>query len=293
MNGTKIAVVGAGAVGCYFGGLLAKAGHDVTLIGRARHVDAIRRDGLRFEKGGAVEMIRVGASTEIDAAREAELILVSVKTLDTEATGLALAGFPRKVVSLQNGVDNAEKLCAAGLDAHPCVVYVGCSMAGPGHVFHTGRGDLAVGPALHAEAAMFEAASIPCRVTERIDAELWRKLILNCAYNALSALTRCRYGQIVEFEGTRRILIGAVEETIAVANALGITFDEDMVAASIALAGPLNLTVSSTAQDIALGRKTEIDSLNGYVARRGRELGVATPVNEMLRSLVKLREEAT
>lgn len=289
----KIAVVGAGAVGCYFGGLLSKAGHDVTLIGRAKHVEAIQRDGLRFEKAGVVEMIRAGASTEIDAAREAELILVSVKTLDTEATGEALAGFVRTVVSLQNGVDNAEKLCAAGLDAHSCVVYVGCSMAGPGHVFHTGRGDLAVGPALQTEAAMFEAAGIPCRVTEKIGAELWRKLILNCAYNALSALTRCRYGQIVEFDGTRKILIGAVEETIAVASALGITFDEDMVAASIALAGPLNATVSSTAQDIALGRKTEIDSLNGHVARRGRELAVATPVNEMLRSLVKLLEEAT
>jgi len=289
----KIAVVGAGAVGCYFGGLLAKAGHDVTLIGRARHVDAIQRDGLRFEKSGVVEMIRAGASTELDAAREAELILVSVKTLDTEATGTTLAGVASRVLSLQNGVDNAEKLRAAGLDAHPCVVYVGCSMAGPGHVFHTGRGDLAVGPALTAEAAMFEAAGIPCRVTEKIDAELWRKLILNCAYNALSALTRCRYGQIAEFEGTRKILIGAVEEMIAVAGALGITFDEDMVAASIALAGPLNATVSSTAQDIALGRKTEIDSLNGYVARRGRELGVATPVNETLRALVKLREEAT
>jgi 2-dehydropantoate 2-reductase len=289
----KIAVAGAGAVGCYFGGLLAKAGHDVTLIGRARHVEAIRRDGLRFEKGGVVEMISVGASEEIDAARGAELILVSVKTLDTAATGVALKGVSCKVISLQNGVDNAEQLCAAGLDAHPCVVYVGCSMAGPGHVFHTGRGDLAVGPLLREQATVFEAAGIPCRVTERIDAELWRKLILNCAYNALSALTRCRYGQIAEFEGTRRILIGAVEETIAVANAIGITFDEDMVAASIALAGPLHATVSSTAQDIALGRKTEIDSLNGYVARRGRELGVATPVNEMLRALVKLRESAT
>lgn len=289
----KIAVVGAGAVGCYFGGLLARAGHDVTLVGRAKHVEAIRRDGLRFEKGGVVEMIRAGASTEVDAAREAELILVSVKTLDTEATGAALAGFNKTVISLQNGVDNAEKLCASGLDAHPCVVYVGCSMAGPGHVFHTGRGDLAVGPALRAHAAMFETAGIPCRVTERIDTELWRKLILNCAYNALSALTQCRYGRIAEFDGTRRILIGAVEETIAVANAIGITFDEDMVAASIALAGPLNATVSSTAQDIALGRKTEIDSLNGYVARRGREAGVATPFNETLRALVKLREEAT
>ena len=121
----RIAVVGAGAVGCYFGGLMALGGLPVTLIGRARHVDAIRQRGLLLDKDGGRHVIPIEASTDVADARDAELVLVSVKTLDTESTARELAGLlPRgaQVVSLQNGVDNAERMRVAGLDAESAVV---------------------------------------------------------------------------------------------------------------------------------------------------------------------------
>src|ERR671922_2009683 len=111
----KVAVMGAGAVGCYYGGMLARAGREVTLIGRAQHVEAIRRAGLRFETKTLDERVRVQASTEPAGVRGAELVLFCVKSQDTEAAGKALAPYLAReaaIVSLQNGVDNAERLAA-------------------------------------------------------------------------------------------------------------------------------------------------------------------------------------
>jgi 2-dehydropantoate 2-reductase len=131
----RVAVVGAGAVGCYYGGMLARAGARVTLIGRPVHVEAVRRDGLVLERQGAREHVPVDASTDVAAAAGATLVLVCVKSGDTEEVARALAPHLSRdptVVSLQNGVDNAARmrpLLAATVLA--CVVYVGCEMAGP------------------------------------------------------------------------------------------------------------------------------------------------------------------
>src|SRR5262249_27685043 len=139
----RIAVLGAGAVGCYFGGLLARAGAPVTLIGRPQHVEAMSQNGLRIETSQFDERISVSASTNINAVRDAQIILFSVKTLDTEDAAKLLAPHllgGATVISLQNGVDNVERTRrAAGIDAVAAVVYVAAAMAGPGHVKHNGR----------------------------------------------------------------------------------------------------------------------------------------------------------
>lgn len=304
----RIAVVGAGAVGCYFGGMLARVGAPVTLIGRAPHVDAINRAGLLIDGIHFKERIPVSASTELGAARDAQLILFSVKTVDTEGTAKLLAPHLARntiVVSLQNGVDSVEHIrTASGIRAIPAVVYVAVAMAGLGQVKHTGRGDLIIGnpsagpdsdrSQLEEVAATFVRAGVPCRISENVAADLWEKLIMNCAYNAASALCRSQYGRILQDPGAVEVMKRVVKEAVAVADASGIQLAEDaMIAAVLKLGKAMPATLSSTAQDIARGKPTEIDSLNGFLVRKGSELGVPTPVNQALHVLVKLLEQST
>lgn len=304
----RIAVVGAGAVGCYFGGMLARAGAPVTLIGRAPHVEAINRDGLFIDSVKFQERVSISASTEIGAARDAQLVLFSVKTVDTENTAKLLAPYLAPdaiVVSLQNGVDNAERIdFAAGIEAIPAVVYIAAAMSGLGRVKHSGRGDLIVGnpsPSHHASesdvaevAATFTRAGVPCRVSENITVELWEKLIMNCAYNAISALSRNKYGSIARDASSIDVMKRVVVEAVAVGEAAGVRLSAESMFAAVLKLGSVAMpeALSSTAQDIARGKPTEIDSLNGFLVRRGAEMGVAVPVNETLYSLVKLLEQA-
>lgn len=303
----SVAVLGAGAVGCYYGGLLARAGVPVTLIGRAAHVEAIRRDGLVIEWADRRETVRLDAATGVDAARGADLVLVCVKSPDTSDAGRSLALHLRPdtvVASLQNGVDNADRLRAVlSQPVLAAVVYVGAYMNGPGIVRHTGRGDLVLGAAradrerpgiagrLAAVAALFERAGIRCPVSDDIDAALWTKLVINCAFNAISALGRARYGRMAREPRVRALMEGTVRESVAVARAAGVALDErKLVGAVWGVADALPEQYSSTAQDVLRGKPTEIDALNGFVAERGAALGVETPINRTLHALVKLRE---
>src|SRR5271154_973427 len=191
----RIAVLGAGAVGSYFGGMLARAGAPVTLIGRPRHVEAITRDGLFLDSANFQEHISVTSSTSESAARDADIVLLCVKTVDTEDAAKALApylGVGAVLISLQNGVDNVERIrFATNIAAVPAVVYVAAAITAPGRIKHSGRGDLVIG-SFPAIAATFARAGIPCRVSENIEADLWTKMIMNCAYNAISALDRAK-----------------------------------------------------------------------------------------------------
>jgi 2-dehydropantoate 2-reductase len=301
----RIAVMGAGAVGCYFGGMLARAGTPVTLIGRARHVEAIQRDGLLLETLHFRQQIPIAASSDVGAAQDADIVLFCVKAYDTEEAAQALAPHLRSgalVLSLQNGVDNVERVrSAAKIEAIPAVVYVAVATSAPARIRHSGRGDLIIGELpgsvrkhdLPTIAATFERASIPCRVSGNIEADLWTKMIMNCAYNAISALGRSQYGPIVQNPWTRGVMTLVTEEAIAVACAAGVRLPEGVVEVVLKLADTMSQATSSTAQDIARGSRTEVDSLNGYVVRLGAQLGVATPVNQTLHGLVKLLEEST
>jgi 2-dehydropantoate 2-reductase len=304
-----IAVLGAGAVGCYFGGMLARAGAPVTLIGRPAHVEAIARSGLLLESARFRERIPMTAATGVEAARGAAVVLLCVKAPDTEEAVTALvphlAG-EAVFVSLQNGVDNVERIRAvADVDVIAAGVYVGAEMSAPGCVRHTARGDLVIGDMprrdpndearrrrLESLAAHFVRAEVPCRVSDDVEADLWMKLLINCAYNAISALSRSRYGRMASDPRVREVMRRVVEEAVAVARAAGVRLaDIDHAGAVLKLADSMTETISSTAQDILRGKHTEIDALNGHVARRGAELGVATPVNQTLYALVKLLEE--
>ena len=296
----KIAVMGAGAVGCYYGGMLARAGHDVTLIGRPQHVDAVMRDGLLLETQRFTAHVSMHASTEPSAVAGASLVLFCVKSTDTDNAAALLRPHLMPgalLLTLQNGVDNADRLQAAlpEQEVSAAVVYVATEMAGPGHVKHHGRGELIIAASRRSAdiAAVLAEAGIPTEVSDNVPGALWAKLILNCAYNALSAITQLPYGRLVsgaEGEAVQSVLRDVVNECLAVAQAAGITVPGDVWAAVERIAQTMPMQFSSTAQDLARGKRSEIDHLNGHVLRQGQALGIATPANRMLHTLVKLLE---
>ncbi|CAN5198877.1 2-dehydropantoate 2-reductase [soil metagenome] len=293
---TRIAVMGAGAVGCYYGGMLARAGHSVVLIGRPDHVQAIARDGLRLEAHGRDEHIALEASTEPDDVRGAKLVLFCVKSTDTEPAAAQMQPHLEPdalLLTLQNGVDNAERLrLVITQPVAAAVVYVATEMAGPGHVRHHGRGELVIEPSAGSAAVqqMLIAAGVPTEISANVRGALWAKLILNCAYNALSAISRLPYGRLVQGFGVTDVMRDVVAECLSVAAADGVEVAGDVPAAVARIAQSMPSQYSSTAQDLMRGKKSEIDHLNGFVLRRGEALGIATPANRVLHTLVKLIE---
>lgn len=294
----NVAIMGAGAIGCYYGALLAQAGHSVVLIGRPVHVDAVNRDGLLLETQAFKGHLPVRGSTDASAIAEADLVLFCVKSQDTESAGLSIASHLKPgtpVLSLQNGVDNAERLqTAIGQAVIPTVVYIGTEMAGPGHVRHHGHGELIIGaaPQSAALARLFVEAGNPARVAENVAEILWQKLITNCAYNALSAVSQLTYGPLLEVDGATDVICNVVQECVAVARARGVATPDDIIERTLALGARMPGQASSTAQDLARGKSTEIDYLNGYIVRKGVSLGIATPTNLALLVMVKLRERS-
>ena len=332
----RVAVVGAGAVGCFYGGMLARAGLSVTFIGRPVHIEAMQRDGLRLSSASFDEHIHVEASTDIAAVAGAALVLFCVKSTDTESTGTELAPHlapEARVLSLQNGVDNAPRLQAVlKRTVAPAVVYVGSEMGGPGHVRHLGRGELVIpadigtttstelaeqdddtaasaAAALNATlaplpvddpgltsadiVALFARAGVPVELSDNVLGALWGKLLLNCGYNAISAITDIPYGRMAALPGIARTVHDAVVECLAVAGALQVAIPGDVWAAVDRIATSMPGQVSSTCQDLRRGKPTEIDHLNGFIVREGERLGIATPLNRALHALVKALEAKT
>jgi 2-dehydropantoate 2-reductase len=275
---------------------LARASHDVVLIGRPDHVAAIERDGLRLETKTFDERIRLSASTDVRAIAGAKLVLLCVKSTDTEASAAEMRphlAADAVLITLQNGVDNAERLrLVAEQTVLAAVVYVATEMAGPGHVKHHGRGELVVetSAASEAFAQMFIAAQVPTELSDNVRGALWAKLILNCAYNALSAIAQLPYGRLVQGEGVDKVMRDVIAECVAVANAEGVRLPGDVEAAAHRIAVTMPTQFSSTAQDLARGKRSEIDHLNGHIVRRGEARGIATPVNRTLHALVRLIE---
>src|SRR6516225_9911677 len=272
----RIAVVGAGAVGGYFGGMFARAGAPTVFIGRKHFADAVNSKGLVLDKSEGQERIKAKATVDMSAVRDCPLILFSVKANDTLSTAKEIAPFVRPdvtVVCLQNGVDNADQVrAAANVTAVPAVVYVAVSVPESGRVKHLARGDLIIGPPSERTrhlADLFVRAGIPCRVSHNIEGELWLKLLRNCALNAISALGHVRYGRIAQSDDAKKLMAEVVLEVLAVARAAGIVLPgvddhESGMAAAMEIATQMADAFSSTAQDLDRGQPTEIDALNGY-----------------------------
>ena len=303
-----IAVVGAGAVGSFYGAMLARAGHSVTLIGRAAHVQAIERNGLKLDLATAsgTEIIRIEASSDLTCLRTADLVLFCVKSTDSASVALQIAPYLAQhalIMSLQNGVENASLIARHLPNAViPSVVYVATEIPAPGCVKHHGRGELVIGTMQDSRLSdplktlknivdLFDSAQVPVQISQNVMAELWSKLMINCAFNAISGLAQIQYEKLAALPSVRSTQAALVREVIAVAQADGIHLSEPVALEAVAqIYVTMGSQKSSTAQDMARSKPSEIDHLNGFIVRRGQELGVATPVNQALFALVKLVE---
>lgn len=304
-----IAVVGAGAVGCYFGGMLARAGHQVTLIGRKNHVDAILKNGLLMTCQTFEAHQPILASTDISAIKNANLILVCVKSPDSETTAEQMKPYLKKdavVLSLQNGVDNAERLQSKlSQNTYAAVVYVATAMAGDGHLKHFGRGELVIGrprmpgnteSEVHQEnlqliAELFNTSSVPTEISADISKSLWSKFLVNCTYNGISAIGQTTYGDMTNVPDIWQLIQKLTIEFLAVAKAEGIEISfEDAMQMNEQIKLTMSGQRSSTAQDLARKKPTEIDYLNGLIVRKGKQYNIPTPSHETVYTLVKLLE---
>jgi 2-dehydropantoate 2-reductase len=295
-----IGIMGAGAIGCYYGALLAQGGHTVTLVGRQSFVDRVRETGLLLDIAGRTVTPAVDASADPADLAACDLLIFSVKSGDTEEAGRQIAPYVRRstpILSFQNGVDNADRLrhILPGHDVIPVVVYVAAELLEPGHVKHNGRGEIVLGPSGRSDeiARLFSDAGVPATVSDKVREALWLKLTVNCAYNALSAIPHLPYGQLVTVDGVADVISDVIDECRSVGRWMGIHLSEKDVESVLSLARSMPDQYSSTAQDVARGKKSEIDHINGYVVQKGRELGIPTPVNRVLHVLVKLLEESS
>ena len=299
----SIAIVGAGALGSFMAARLRLSGAALRLIGRPAQVQALRRGGLVLHGAGTPQPVDVQADTDIASVQGADLVLVAVKSADTATVAQQLAPWLQAgavVLSLQNGVENAALLMQALPQARvvAALAYIAAAQPEPGQVQHHGGNELVIGdvsaPAvspLPALARLLEGAGFVVRVSADVQAELWRKLIVNSAWNAVSALTQTAYGVIATQAGIAELQQAVLNEAVAVAQADGVQLSMPALQAAVqAVALKMAPQRSSTAQDLARGRPSEIDHLNGYIVRRAAVHGMAAPMNQALWALVKLAE---
>ncbi len=310
----RVLVAGAGALGSVFGGFLRLAGHEVVLLGRAAHMDAVRRDGLRIDGiWGAHHVTGLVSVTDLDAIQgRFDAILITVKSFDTETAAQAVAARvePDGVfISLQNGLGNAEAIHrgTGSRRVLGCRVIFGARLEAPACVRVTVYADpVLVGVPLAADdaeltdlaqhwAQRFAAAGIPAQYCVDVIAALWGKVFYNAALNPLGALLGVHYGALAENVETRAVMDQVIDEAFAVAVAEGVSLPWPLATAyrEIFYERLVPSTYdhrSSMLQDIERGRPTEIEAINGEVWRRGARHGMLTPANELLTRLLRAHQ---
>jgi 2-dehydropantoate 2-reductase len=301
----RIGVVGPGALGSLFAGLLAMAGHDVRLLGRrAEQTESIDRDGVVVERDGVERRAFVRAATDPARLGPVDLAIVLVKATDTAAAARALPallGYDAPALSLQNGLGNVDAL-AAVLGSRRVlggVTSQGATTLAVGRVRHAGFGPTSIAEATgvlseraRTIAALLDRAGLPTTAYADAAPLIWGKLIANAAINPLGALLRCTNGETVERPAARELFYGLAREAGAVARALHVELPfDDPARHAECVARITSGNRNSMLQDVENGRRTEIDAINGAIARLGPEHGVPTPINAFVASLIRALED--
>lgn len=300
----RMAVVGSGGIGGYYGGRLGEAGHDVVFVARGAHLDALRRRGLTVRTPAGESTVRVTAVAGTGDVAPVDLVLFCVKSYDTDTAAHllpALMAPHTAVLTLQNGVDNADTIGAVVGPAAvvPGVVYVALQLAGPGVVVRTGgegrivfgERDGSLGERVRSIAAAFAAGAIAHEVSTEIDRVAWEKFLFITGIGGVTALARVGIGSILGTVEGRALLGAACEEIVAVARAEGVPLRPGSAEAAIAQAATVSPSWrSSMARDFEDGRRLEVDALSGAVVRRGRRAGVPTPVHQAILACLSLHQ---
>ncbi|MBI3814954.1 MAG: 2-dehydropantoate 2-reductase [Nitrospinae bacterium] len=321
----EILIIGAGAVGGYFGGLLAKgrdnsAGSlDVTFLARGEHLKAIQERGLSIKSIKGDFNIRVRAVERLPDAEKFDLIIFAVKSYDLPDACQNIknaVGDNTIIMSLLNGVDSEDIVGSFfGMEkVIGSVAFIGAQILEPGVISHTAAGMITIGelnnpinPPLiplykrgtegdlrgtggrcEEILRIFESAGVPIKLSEDINKDIWSKMVWNVGFNAITAITGSMVSDVLAVPESRKVVEMAMKETVDVAREKGIKITDDIVEKTISKTLKAGAIKTSMLQDIENGKKTEIDSINGAIVRMGREMGIPVPVNETLYGIVKI-----
>ena len=297
----RIAIVGAGGVGGYFGGRLAAAGSDVRFLARGAHLDALRTRGLTLHSfRGDLHLPAVTASDNPDEIGPADIVLFTVKLYDAEAATRLLApliGPETAVIPLQNGVDGVEIVSRAVGREHTAggTVYVAAVVSEPGAIRHSALDHLFFGeldgtrsPRLQRLLDACTPAGFEVTLSENIQIDIWTKFVRLSVFSGMTAVTRCAIGRIVADPDLFEMLRTAARETMAVARAKGVGLPDHVIDdIDRAYRGLPPHMKSSMLEDLERGRRLELPWLSGAVVRIGREVGVPTPTHQFIETVLK------
>ncbi len=298
----KVLVMGAGAVGGYFGGVLARRGEDVTLIARGEQLKAIRERGLRVESAAhGAFVVRPRAVERADGTWQADLVLYCVKSYDSPQAIEAMrpaVGPATTVLTLQNGVGSGDALAAAFGRGRVLLgaAYIEAMRKAPGVVAQAGSQRIVFGeedgrrtPRALRVLDTLKGAGIDAVLSPDIHRDLWNKLIFICALSGMSCITRASFAEVLDTPETLELTWRVMREAEAVGRARGIPLDKDIVEATMAeFQATKQDLISSMYLDLQAGNPLELDVINGAVVRIGRELGVPTPVNEFIVACLRI-----
>ncbi len=301
----KIVMMGAGAMGSLFGGLLSRSGEEAWLVDiQKEHIQAIGSFGLTVEVSGKLQLLGVNATTDVTSVGKADLVIFFVKTYHMEkavSDALALEKEDTLFLSLQNGLGNEEWICKK-IDPKKVMLGVtghGATLLGPGHIRHAGWGKTFIGELDHRItdrairlAQMFCDAGIETEVSSDIQTHVWNKLLVNVGINALTALTGFKNGQLLDYPETTRLMEKLVFEAVGVAKKKGVRIEENPIEKVRKAIQATAENRSSMGQDFDYKRQTEIDAINGAVVREAQQLGISAPFNQAVTDLVKAIEKS-
>lgn len=300
----KTVIIGAGAMGSLFGGLLSLSGQEVWLVDVWKeHIDTICSKGLTIEEKGTLRNISIQASTDVRSIEKADLVLYFVKTYHTQKAvtdSLILEKEDTLFLTLQNGLGNEETICKQ-VDRKKVILGVtgqGATLLGPGQIRHAGWGKTYVGELdgqrtdrINQVAQMFHRSGIETEVSSHIHDLIWEKLFVNVGLNALAAITGLKNGQILDHPETLRIMETLVNEAIEVAIKKGIRIEGNPIERVKTVIEATRENRCSMGQDLDRKRRTEIDAINGAVVREAERLGISVPYNQMITDMIKVIEK--
>jgi len=296
----RVAVMGAGAVGGYFGARLAGASNDVAFIARGPHLAALRRQGLTLESPQGNLHIRDALFTDdLSQVGVVDLVLFCVKSYDTEATADKLAsliGDRTIILSLQNGVDNADKIAQRWGHKRTLagVVYIGSQLLQPGKIKHSSGGRIVFGEldgqvheSTRAVERVLSSARISCEVSKAIRNIQWRKLLWNAPFCAISCLTRTNVKEIVESESLTKLALDCMTEVREAAQAQAIDLDSALFEETLNFSKSLGDFKPSMLQDLEAGKPLEYEAFNGIVVGLLDRIGKQAPTNQVFYGALK------